>query len=248
MKKQICAFFFVLTAAAAFGADFSLSAGAGGILGGAFTRYTLSADGVKDDNHIKIDATQEMNQFNYGFYAFIDASYGIFSVFFQDGVNDFTETANIEGLNGGQDWNGKGWESVFGFSILGKYPFKLDERLILFPLLGFDYRISLSQRRTQPGGYVYDRTDGIREKDKDNKAYKQSDWNSMWINLGGGLDLFLTGNLFLRTELLYGFRLMTSYETKNLETMKSLSGDSNPKLSGLTSGPSLKIAAGWRFI
>jgi len=248
MKRQICAFFLVLSAAAAFGADFSLSAGAGGILGGAFTRYTLSADGEKDGNHIKIDATQKMNQFNYGFYAFLDASYGIFSVFFQNGINDFTETMDIEGPISISDMSGKGWESVLGFSILGKYPFKLNERLIFFPLLGFDYRISLSQKRAQPDGYVYDRTGGGRERDKDNKAYKQSDWNSMWINLGGGLDFFLTGNLFLRTELLYGFRLMTSYETKNLAMMKAQSGDSNPKLSGLTSGPALKIAAGWRFI
>jgi hypothetical protein len=41
---------------------------------------------------------------------------------------------------------------------------------------------------------------------------------------------------------------MTSYETKNLDLMKSQSGDPNPKLSGLTGGPALKIAAGWRLI
>jgi hypothetical protein len=43
--------------------------------------------------------------------------------------------------------------------------------------------------------------------------------------------------MYLRTELLYGFRLMTPYEVDA----------PNPKLAGLTSGPSLKIGLGYRF-
>jgi len=55
------------------------------------------------------------------------------------------------------------------------------------------------------------------------------------------------GNFSVRAELLYGFRLMTPYEVKNLELMKSMAGDPNPKLGGLTSGPSLRLSAGYRF-
>ncbi|MCL2128415.1 MAG: hypothetical protein FWH38_09185, partial [Treponema sp.] len=62
MKKRICAVLLVLAAAAVYGANFSLSAGAGGIFGGFFTRYTLSADGTVDGDRIVINAAQEMNQ------------------------------------------------------------------------------------------------------------------------------------------------------------------------------------------
>jgi len=248
MKKEICTILLVFVGTAVFGADFSLSAGAGAYLGGFFTRYTLTAEGTVEGARMKINAIQKLNQFNYGFLAFFDATYAEFSVFFQNGVNDYKETANISLFSEGSNQSGKGWESVLGFSLLGKYPFSLNERLTVFPLLGVEYQISLSQKRTQHDGFVYDRTDGLRENDKDNKAYKLEDWNSLWINLGGGVDFSLAGNFFIRGELLYGFRLMTSYETKNLDMMRAMSGDSNPKLGGITSGPALKAAAGWRFL
>jgi len=243
MKKLICACFLVLAAAAVYGTDFSIKSGVGGILGGSFTRYTLKANG----DTIKINAKQEMDQLNYGIFAFFDATYGVFSIFYQNGVNNFKEPTDIADFASITS-SGKGWESVLGLSLLGKYPFELNERLTVFPMLGVDYRISLKQERSQPDGHIYDRTDGLREYDKDKNAFKLSDWDSWWINLGGGVDFVLKGNLFLRGELLYGFRLMTSYETKNLELMKDKTGDNNPTLGGVTSGPSIKIAIGWQFI
>ena len=247
MKKRICLAILMLAGAAAvFGADFSLSAGAGGLAGGFFTRYMLKADGTVDGNRVKINAGQEMDQFNYGLFAFFDASYGEFSVSFQNGANTFKEPVDIAEL-GSADRSGKGWEPVLGLSLLGKYPFNLNERFTVFPMLGVNYQICLDQARTMPAGNVYDRTNGLHEKDKDGNAYKLSDWNSFWIDLGGGVDFALASGFFLRGELLYGFRLMTPYEIKNLEMMKSMTGDPNPKLGGLTSGPSIRLSAGYRF-
>jgi hypothetical protein len=40
---------------------------------------------------------------------------------------------------------------------------------------------------------------------------------------------------------------MTPYEKKNLDYMKKMTGDNNPDLSGLTSGPGIRLAAGYRF-
>jgi len=247
MKKQICAVLLVLAAAAAFGADFSLSAGAGGFLGGFFTRYSLNADGTVEGAQLKIDATQKMNQFDYGFFAFFDATYGVFSVFFQRGIGNYEETAEISVFSDGTVDTGKGWETVLGFSLLGKYPFSVGEKVLIFPMLGIEYHKSLIQKRTQSDGFVYKRDDGLREKDKDNNAYKLSDWDSFWVNVGGGIDYALTDSVFFRGELLYSFRLMTSYEKKNLEMMKALAGDPDPKLGGLTSGPKLKLSVGRRF-
>jgi opacity protein-like surface antigen len=249
MKKRICTIFLILTVAAAFGADFSLRAGAGGIFGGFFTRYTLSADGTVDGDRIKINAGQETNQLNYGFFAFFDATYGEFSVFYQNGVNTWEESYTIAGLDNSRlrPNSGEGWESVLGFSLLGKYPFNLNTQVTVFPLLGVEYQISLKQERTQSDGWVYDRADGLREKDKDNNAYLLHDWNSLWVNLGGGADFNLSGNFFLRGVLLYGIRTMTPYEIKNLDLMKAMAGDPKPKLTGLTSGPSVRISVGYRF-
>lgn len=249
MKKSV---FLVLLIAVgtitAFGGEFYLSAGAGCLSGAFFTRYTLSASGVVQAAPIKIEASQETNQVNYGFFAFIDATYALLSVFYQNGLYTYTETADISAFSNNILQSGKGRESVVGISLLGKYPFTINERLIVFPLLGMDYQISLIQKRTQPDGFMYNRTDGLREQDKDGNAYRLDDWNSLWVNIGGGLDYILTGNFFLRGELLYGFRLMTPYETKNLDLMKSQANDPKPKLGGLTSGPSLRLCAGYCFL
>ena len=143
--------------------------------------------------------------------------------------------------------SGDGWESVLGFSILGRFPFRLGERFSVFPLLGMDYQITLSQRRVNAAGRVYDRDDGIWEVDKDGNAFRLSDWNSFHVRLGGGAEFDLGERLFLRGDLLYGIRLMTNYERKNLELMKAMSGDNSPRLGGLSSGPSLRLGVGYRF-
>ena len=228
-------------------ADFSLSAGAGGLIGGLFTRYTLKADGAIDGNPMKVDAGQDMNQFNYGGLVFFDATYGEFSLSIQNGINNWQQILDIGGLESNTPTKGNGWESMLGFSLLGKYPFRLGERFTLFPLMGMEYQAALVQERTQPDGYIYDRSDGLREKDKDGNAYKLSDWNSLFVNVGCGADFAIRGKFFVRGEILYSFRLMTSYETKNLEYMKVMTGDNDPKLTGLTSGPSFRLSAGYRF-
>lgn len=228
--------------------DFTFSAGAGGLVGGLFTRYNLKADGIKDGTQIKVDAGQEMNQFNYGALLFVDFVLGELSVNIQSGMNNWQQILDIDGLNSNKPSKGKGWESMLGFTLLGKYPFHLGDQMTFFPLLGMEYQFALVQERTQADGWVYDRTDGLREKnEKNGKAYRMSDWNSLFIDIGGGLDYAITQKIFVRGEFLYSIRLMTPYEVKNLENIKIMTGDSNPKLKGLTSGPNLRLSAGYRF-
>lgn len=228
-------------------ADFSLSAGGGGLVGGLFTRYILKADGVSGGNRIKVNAGQDMNQFNYGGLLFFDATYGEFSVSIQNGRNNWKQILDIAGVENNKPSTGDGWETMLGFTLLGKYPFHLRPGFTLFPLLGMEYQVSLVQKRTQADGWIYDRDDGLRETDKNGNAYKLTDWNSLFVDIGCGADLTLTEKIFLRGEFLYSFRLMTPYEIKNLDYMKEMTGDSNPKLGGLTSGPSLRLSAGYRF-
>jgi hypothetical protein len=220
-------------------ADFSLSTGAGGLVGGFFTRYEAEnpSDGVK--------TTQEVNQFNYGGLVFFDATYGELAITLQNGRNNYSQVMVRNGVLAPDA--GEGWETMLGFSLLGKYPFTPAERITLFPLLGVEYQVALSERRRRDGegGVIYDRTDGF-EADKDNEAYDLSAWNSFWINLGVGTDVLIVNDFFVRGELLYGFRLMTAYEKDAMEGAKQFLGD-DPDKGGLTSGPSLRLCVGYRF-
>ena len=227
--------------------DLHLSAGAGGLSGLLLTRYNLRANGNVGGIPIKVDAGQDMNQFNYGGVIFADATYAEFSVFIQNGINNWKQILDIDGLDNNKPSTGDGWESMVGFSLLGKYPFRLSRKFTVYPLLGMEYQATLVQERTQSDGWVYDRSDGLREKDKNGNAYKLSDWNSFFVDVGGGADFVITGRIFIRGEFIYSFRLMTSYETKNLDYMKAMTGDNDPKMGGLTSGPTVRICAGYRI-
>lgn len=243
MKKVIFLVLLVFLSIHVFAIDFSLSAGGGGLLGYNFSRYTLEGGSVK--------SKQSMDRINYGGFLFFDAAYAVLSVMIQGGNSSYSENMIFDAVTLPGDGIGKGYETSLGFSLLGKYPFTVNEKVSWFPMLGVEYQIALVQRR-QPdiSGIVYDRTQGHlpEDRDKNNKPYSLSAWNSLWINIGAGLDYYITNAIFLRSELLFGFRLPTSYEMGALEVVKNPPMNvSNPRLAGLTGGPTLKIGAGYRF-
>jgi opacity protein-like surface antigen len=235
---------------AVLGADFSLSAGGGALLGGLFTRYTLTGEGSFDNNPVDVVSTQDMNQFNFGGFVFFDATWVEFSLSVQGGTHTWGEkfaAKSTEKTEAESDKKGTGTEAMLGFTLLGKYPFRLNEQFTVFPLAGIEYQVALFEYRQTESRAIYDRTDGKREFDSNGDPYKISMWNSLFIDIGGGLDFAFYPRMYLRTELLYGFRLMTPYEVDALDKVKKLANAPNPKLAGLTSGPTLKIALGYRF-
>jgi len=245
MKKFIlplfAAFLFVNLPNNIFAADFSVSIGGGGLLGYTFTRYTL-----KDEN---VNSTQSMDRFDYAGVLFFDAVYAEFSVMIQGGKNSYKENM-IYTTDSISDTKGTGSETSLGFSLLGKYPFTINKTFTWFPMFGVEYQIALTQRRHPYGDYVYDRTKGSlpEDRDKDDKPYSISAWNSFWIDIGAGLDYNITSKLFLRSELLFGFRLPTSYELSALEVVKNPPMNAkNPSLAGLTGSPTLKLGVGYHF-
>jgi hypothetical protein len=148
------------------------------------------------------------------------------------------------------DDKGMEYETLLGLSLLGKYPIALNEKWSLFPTVGAEYVIALVERRQPEGGEVVDRTGGTlsSDLDKDGKAYPLSAWNALLIKIGAGADYTLTRYIFLRGELFYGFRLQTAYESGALEMVKGMFHIFSPRYYGLTSGPSLRIAVGYRFL
>ena len=231
--------------------DFSFSMGAGAHIGGLFTRYQLSANGKIEGEPVSVNAAQTMNQFNYGAFLFFDATWVEFSAGVQGGLNNYEETMiaaspSIDDIT--TTSRGEGSEVMLSIALFGKYPFTLSEKFTVFPLAGLEYQITLMQSRQPEGRRRYDRTDPERgETGADGKTYALPVWNSLFIIVGGGMDYRLSSSMFLRTELLYGFRLQTFYEIDALEKAKKGVNAQDPKLGGLTSGPTLRIAAGWRL-
>ena len=222
-------------------ADLSLSAGCGGIFGYTFTRYSLEGGNIK--------SSQNMDRIDYAGFLFFDAEYAEFSLTLRGG-NSFYNENMIYSVASFADSKGTGSESNIGISLMGKYPFTLDDKLTWFPLFGLDYQVALMQRRQPDGDLVYDRSKGelAEDRDKNDKPYPLSAWNSLWIDVGAGVDCNITDSLFLRGEFLFGFRLPTAYELGALEVVKNPPMNvKNPKLAGLTGNPSLKLGIGYRF-
>ena len=239
MKKSILILLLLVLGKNIFAIDFSFSAGGGGLFGYTFTRYSLRGGELR--------STQDMDRLDYGAFLFFDATFAVFSLMIQGGYSSFSENMILEAdaLSGNR---GTGYEISLGFSLMGKYPFAVSERVSWFPMIGLEYHVALLQRR-QAGGIVYDRSSGIAIEDRDvnGNPYPLSAWNSLWINIGAGMDHNIIGSLFLRAELLFGIRLPTRYERGALEVVQEEMGVSNPRLRGLTGNPTFKIGLGYRF-
>ena len=242
MKKTILLIFLIIfLSAAAFAADITRSAGGGGLLGYSFSRYTFEGGAQA--------ASLRMDRVDYAGLLFFDMFYGEISVVVQGGSNSYSENIIYDDPAASVS-KGTGVEMSLGFGILVKYPFRITERFYLFPLLGLEYQIALLQRRRPEGDKVHDRTKGDLPEDmtKDGELYPLTAWDSWKIDVGAGVDYFLTDKLFLRGELLFGFRLPTSYEAGLREAAKNPPMNAeDPKLTGLTGGPFLKIAVGYCF-
>jgi hypothetical protein len=245
LKKLVFLWVFYGIIGGLYALDFSLSAGGGPLLGYTFTRYTL--EGADSGGGEPVKSVQRMDRFDYGGFIFLDGTYAELSLSLQNGLGGYQETTdyNSSGLT---DDNGRGYETFFGISLAGKYPFVLNEKWTVFPAAGVEYLIALIERRQPEGDKVYDRPKGelAADTDKNGDSYPLAAWNSLLIKIGAGADYTLTRLLFLRGELLYSFRLQTPYETGALEMVKHQFNIPSPKFYGLTSGPSLRIALGYR--
>ncbi|MDR2479559.1 MAG: hypothetical protein LBD48_09640 [Treponema sp.] len=252
MKKGcILAVFAIVFAHSAFAVEFTLGGGVGALMGGLFTRYTLTAKGSINNNPADILSTQEVDQLNFGGFLFLDATWAEVSFSVQGGSNTWTEAMNAKSGSAivmpDNITTGTGSEMMLGFTVLGKYPIALNEQFTFYPLAGVELQLAVFEYRQRFGREPYDRTDGVMEADKDGNPCGISMWNSFLIDIGTGLDFYFHAPLYLKAELVYAFRLQTFYEVDALEQAKVLVSAPEPKLAGLTSGPALKIGLGWRF-
>jgi hypothetical protein len=166
--------------------------------------------------------------FGGGGFAFFDATFAELSLgFFGGGGTAKTEYP-------GQP-DGESDMSFMGLDIglLGKYPFVINDKLTVFPLLGITYRVMLSA------------------KDEDGNQYKNSDgddapgdFSALWFKLGGGVDYSFTNAIYLRGELLYGLRLANKFENDMVDNYDLPGVDAKTLLGH---GLEIKVAVGYRF-
>ena len=149
-----------------------------------------------------------------GVYGFFDATYGEVDFYAAYGfMNDVEENTGSATENFG----------IFqiGFTGLGKYPFKINSNIVLFPLLGIDYNIVLF---------------GVVDGEVD--STDASLFNQLGFLAGGGIDYFITDSLFLRGEALFHLRLPTRFMT----SMALLGASATVGM-----GPQVKVGLGYKF-
>jgi opacity protein-like surface antigen len=215
MKKVLLVM--VLAAIVAGGAfALDMSAGGGAFYAGGFGG---GAKGSFYEDGMHIDAKIEMPFNAFGVYGFFDATYVEVSASLLFGSGSLKYTYSFMGMSMSESGPDYSFTSL-GFGLLGKYPFKINDKITLFPAVGIEYQAVLSLK-----------ADGETQDDA-------GDFSHLWFRFGGGLDYNLTDKLYLRGTLLYGIRTVSKIEKDMAEEGLS---------TNLGHGPALKVAIGYKF-
>jgi len=120
-------------------------------------------------------------------------------------------------------------------SLLLRYPFEVHELWTVFPMLGIDGQIALGDFDSR----LRDNFQQVANRGHEVPTHGEF-WNSLWIRFGAGADFALRGNLFLRGEMLYGFKLNSAHESR-------MSSYWEPGLRGVSNGLHVRIGVGYTF-
>jgi hypothetical protein len=173
----------------------------------------------------------------FGGFAFFDAKYVEAALSFSGGSSkgETTSTLSDGTTTATTTTKDKGSYSAFDISALGKYPVAFG-KFTVFPLLGIDYQIALSQKNED--GDDFEGLDGDGEV---------SDLSALWFKAGAGGDFDINEKLYLRGEILYGIRLHNKLENDAKELFKDAGLEDDDIKIHLGHGPAFKLAVGYRF-
>jgi hypothetical protein len=228
MKKSMLSVLMVfgLTISAIYAADFKVSIGIGGDFGPVFTSFNTN---IPEPYKREIEqALKNTDITRGGFCFFLDLTY------FE--INLGGKFYNITMKQDGPDL--KETQSYFNIGIMGKYPFELNDRFSLFPLLGFDFQILTKFKDAMAGYSVEVKRSELSDYDVD-KTY----FDRTVFNLGLGLDFLITKEIFLRGIFVYGINFHTKQQKDAIDEIK----DMGYNISVLNHGPSIKLALGYKF-
>ncbi|MDR2692870.1 MAG: hypothetical protein LBB74_01480 [Chitinispirillales bacterium] len=217
-----------------------LSVGGGGVFAGDWGGGFMGLSGKDDDGK---NRSQTVPWVGGGLNVFFDAQYAEVGVGLTfgggnpqvtyDGKTEKEEDVNISFTS-------------LNIGVLGKYPIALSDAMTLFPAVGIDYALMLSATSK------YDDGEEKSEQKLDGKdgVPKAGDFSALWIKFGVGADVALTGQLFLRPELLYGIRLANKYESDSVDEIKKSAEEYGEKVDispALGHGLTVKVGLGFRL-
>jgi len=169
-------------------AQIDMSAG----LGGNFSMYMTSV------SHPDYDINNPKPIIGGGFYAFFDATYAMAKVgMFIGGNSQETDLGIFE------KWKTKNSATYFSLGLLGKYPIDLGI-FTLFPMLGFEYNIFMSSKKSVEINGVTVEDESGKFKRSDAPDGHSSDFDMLILQAGVGADFNLTDNIYLRPSVLWG--------------------------------------------
>jgi hypothetical protein len=209
----------LLIAAPAFAGDF---AAGGGVLFGGESGGGIEASGGG------AKATIKFPYGGAGAFAFVDIKFLEASVGYFGGSGDAKVFITGQGtVTGDIDM------ASFNFSALGKYPFTINERIRVFPMAGIDYQlVTKMETENEPYTGVDANTEG-----------EETDFSALWFRFGVGGDFFITRNIFVRADMLYGIRLANKVEN-DLEDALSAAPSVEKQLGHGFWG---KVGVGYKF-
>jgi len=232
VKRIFLALVVVTLAAGGAFAQVSLSAGFGGTFTADFFNIAWTSDGNDMLDAAKLDKDiADSNIIGGGFFAYFDATYVMASL----GMNFYdVSPANKDLKKAQEDAKSSTTTTEFNIGLYGKYPFDLGG-IVLFPMLGMDFKIVLAQDTTVDG---------------DKRTYKDmldkdpaSELSSVWFKAGVGVDIPLGEKLYLRPIFLYGLGLNSKAQNDGQDTLnkdKTLG-------SYVNHGLDIKVALGFKF-
>ena len=178
-----------------------------------------------------------------GGYLFLDAAFAELSFGYFSGIEKsydviymLVNPSPVAGINSSYELTG------IDIGIMGKLPFLISSSVLLYPLLGISYQAILTLDT------YYSR-----------EVYEPSDFSAFWIKFGGGMDSFVSGNIFIRFGIIFGMRipskfdndmadLIHDYITENFGSSHQYKRDSGIFATAMTvSGLETKLAIGYRF-
>ena len=239
-------------------AQFRVSAGGGGFIGGDHGGgINIIPDMEPLYPVMGFDSALKFPYFGGGGFIFFDAVYAEASAAFfaGNGSQEFIFTMDDELIS----FKRKYAYTSINLSLLGKYPFKLNEKLFIFPLLGIDYQIMLNIKDVNGVKYKGFAMPDLLRQTLGSMGYyendivfpgKPADFNSLWFKFGGGADFMINSNVFIRFSALYGIRLKNKMEKnmeKQINLLSVISGYDIRNETRLGHGLNVKIAAGYKF-
>jgi hypothetical protein len=222
----------LMVSAGAFAADFGLSIGGGPILGYSWseseTNNTTVIGAAAPGVPTEMSLSYKTNSFDVGAFIFADCTYAELSAgyLFQTGKVTDIKTIMPAPLGERTEDDEDYASHLIIIDILGKYPFKLNDKLSIFPAAGVGIKLPVA---------------GNDFSDKEHDIT----WG-LNIKAGCGLDFALSEALFLRGEVLYYFQVAGDKDAE-IETEELGKNSFHFKDAGYYMGPQIKIAVGYKL-